>query len=431
MKIVNEKKLQSEIDWSPYWPKRHEPQIQVVECPAREIAIDAGRGFGKSAVAAYLAFRTLLTDDKEIIVTSPTYDLTQRVFEYLERWLARGFPHLLSGIEKRPFPQIKTPWHSNLVCKSAENPVGILGKRYDLNIVDEASRIRKNVYDTYIFPTSSAGGKTIFISTPFGKNWFYDRYLKAKEQGGAFKFESRANPYFLKEEWERAKSNLPEQVFKQEYMAEFLDDAASVFRGIRNIIISEEEVNKAELQRRKDSKEEHPHFFSMGVDLGKYESFTVITVIDRANYYVVHQDRFKSINWPLQKERIRETAKKWNNARITIDSTGLGDPITDDLKRMGLAVDDFRYTNKSKQQLIDKLSIFIEQKRIRYPDIPVLIDELESFGYILTDSGKVRYSAPEGLYDDCVNSLALAVWPLSENPITGPVEPIIFKHTKY
>ena len=62
MKIVNEKKLQAEIGWSPYWPERHEPQIQVVECQAREIAVDAGRGFGKSAAAAYIGKRELLKE---------------------------------------------------------------------------------------------------------------------------------------------------------------------------------------------------------------------------------------------------------------------------------------------------------------------------------------------------------------------------------
>jgi len=96
---------------------------------------------------------------------------------------------------------------------------------------------------------------------------------------------------------------------------------------------------------------------------------------------------------------------------------------------MGLAVDDYKYTNKSKTQLIEKLSIFIEQKRIFYPPIPELLDELESFGYHLTPSGNYKYGAPEGMHDDCVNSLALAVWPLPDHPVQpGESKPIILNN---
>ena len=46
-------------------------------------------------------------------------------------------------------------------------------------------------------------------------------------------------------------------------------------------------------------------------------------------------------------------------------------------------------------------------QQIRFPDGPI-VSELESFGYEYTRTG-VRYAAAEGLYDDCVCALALAV----------------------
>lgn len=400
MKHISDQRLQELIKWSPYTPKRHNPQIEILNCKSREMAIVAGRGFGKSALAAYKGLKKLLVSDKEICITSATYDLTQRVFEYLEKWIALGFPSLLAGFSTRPFPTIKTPWNSTLVCKSTENPIGILGKRYDLNIIDEASKIPRRVHDTYIFPTTSAGGEAIYISTPFGKNWFYEKWLDCKKTGGAFQFKSLDSPYVTQEEWDRAKEKLPEAVFKQEYMAQFLEDAASVFRGIREIISDD---------CLEDAKD---HRYVLGVDLGKHEDFTVLTVIDKYSHKIVYWDRFKKIYWPLQKERIIATSKRYNRARIIIDSTGLGDPISDDLKREGLIVDDFKISGKSKQQLIDKLSIFIEQKAISIPPESILVDELGSYGYMLSDYGNIKYSAPTGMHDDAVISLALAVWGL-------------------
>ena len=58
------------------------------------------------------------------------------------------------------------------------------------------------------------------------------------------------------------------------------------------------------------------------------------------------------------------------------------------------------------------MGIFIEQQYIQIPDEPILIDELESFGYQLTEGGNIRYSAPTGYHDDAVISLGLAVWGL-------------------
>ena len=392
MKIVDEK-LQRKIGFVP-----HINQQLILNSEARDIVVCAGRRFGKSAVAAYKALKVLLADNKRIAIISPTYDLSQRVFEYIQRWLYKGFPGV-DDIATRPFPSIKTPWGSILECKSAENPTGILGQTYDLTIIDEASRIPRNVWEVYIFPTTSQGGKSFFISTPFGKNYFYERWVDAKESGGAFHFRSIDNPYIKREEWDRAKDKLPEQVFKQEYEAAFLDDAASVFRGIREI------VNQNCLEEPKVGGN-----YLMGVDLGKHEDFTVITAIDRETHKVVYFDRFKDIQYPIQKTRIIAISKRYNDAQIVIDSTGLGDPITDDLRHDGRSVEDFKFSNRTKQQLVEKLSLFIEQKEVFIPPEQQLIDELEAFAYNLLDSGRIRYGAPQGLHDDCVVSLGLAVW---------------------
>jgi len=396
-KILNDELLQKKIGWVP-----HKNQQVIIENKSREKVICAGRGFGKSATAAYIALKYLLIPNKEIAIISPTYDLTDRVFKYLEEWIAKGVPALMGGVTSRVPASIHTTWNTNLLCKSAENPTGILGKRYDLVIVDEASIIKRDVFNRHIYPTTSAGGKIVFISTPFGKNFFYEEWLSAKRIGGAFHFTSKDNPYVKPEEWERAKNKLPEQVFKQEYEALFLDDAAAVFRGVNRIV--NEDCLTDSIQG---------HFYIMGVDLAKFNDFSVITVIDTATKAVVFIDRFKDIDYPFQKKRIIATAMRYNNARIVVDSTGVGQPIKDDLEREGLFIEDFHFTGKSKKELVEKLSIFIEQGIITIPNDLTLLDELTSFGYQLTDAGNIKYSAPQGLHDDCVMSLALATWQLT------------------
>ena len=406
MTNISQQKIQQITGFTP-----HEKQRLILDSTSRDKTIVAGRRLGKSEICAYIAILELLQPGKHIWIVAPTYELASKVFDYVVRFYVKLFPSQAASISYRPFPKIKTPQGSWIECKSTENPTGLLGEELDLVIVDEAARIQRRIWETYIFPTTTTRqGKSIFISTPFGKNWFHEQWVKGKETGGSFRFISTDNPYWhtthLKEctpeyctEWERTKSKLPENVFKQEMMAEFLDDAAAVFRGIKDIFgpcLSD--VNEA---RR----------YVMGVDLAKYRDFTVLTVIDTVTHNVVYWDRFKDLSYVLQKVRIIEVAKRYH-ARIIIDSTGVGDPISEDIAREGIIVDDFKFSNKSKMQLVEKLSVFIEQKSITIPDNDVLISELECFGYEISEAGNVKYGAPQGLHDDCVMSLGLAVWGL-------------------
>ena len=94
--------------------------------------------------------------------------------------------------------------------------------------------------------------------------------------------------------------------------------------------------------------------------------------------------------------------------RALVDSTGVGDPIVEQLqRRAGGSIEGYHFSPPSKQRLMEGLAAAIHQQAVRFPDGP-LVAELESFGYEYTQSG-VRYSAPDGLHDDGVCALALAV----------------------
>lgn len=399
VKKVSDEKLQAQVGFTP-----HPGQAEVLEVyatGARTMVLCCGTRWGKSNLAAYLAVRELLKDNRRIWIVAPSYELGGKIFSYVERYIAQGFPQLQSGIVKRPAPRVNTPWGSWLEVKSAENPAGLLGEELDLVIIDEASRVKRDVWTNYIFARlAMRQGRAVIISTPFGKNWFYEEWVKADLLGHAFHFETRDNPYLPEGEWERAKEKLPTHAFRQEYEATFLEDAASVFRGIEHVI-------------RDTLRDVDPDgFYVIGVDLAKSNDFTVLTVIDQRTNEVVHFDRFQDVDWTMQKARIVALAKRYNDARVVVDSTGLGDPISEDLRRAGVMVDDFKFTNASKQNLVEKLSIFIEQRLVWIPDVPELTGELGAFGFTRTDGGRYVYGAPTGLHDDCVMSLALAVWNL-------------------
>ena len=145
--------------------------------------------------------------------------------------------------------------------------------------------------------------------------------------------------------------------------------------------------------------------------MAKYQDFTVLTPFNLNTFRVYPQDRFNQIDWNLQKARIEAMALRYK-ARLKIDATGIGDPIVEDLKARGLNIADedaIKFTEKSRMDLLNHLSMLIEQDKIELPDDEGLLQELEAFQYSLTPLGKVRVGVPETMHDDRVMSLALAV----------------------
>jgi len=167
--------------------------------------------------------------------------------------------------------------------------------------------------------------------------------------------------------------------------------------------------------------------YVQGSDLAKHSDWAVNIVLKVGNpNQVVFFDRFQKVRWTSKsldedsvKTRILKTSNKYNNALTVPDSTGVGDPVVEELQSDGLNVyreqkkdrDGFVFTSTSKEQLIDNLVLGIETKDILIPpECTILIDELKDFESEETAAGNVRYSAPQGKNDDCVIALALAYW---------------------
>lgn len=108
--------------------------------------------------------------------------------------------------------------------------------------------------------------------------------------------------------------------------------------------------------------------YTMGVDLARVEDFSVLSVMDGTGKQVYHE-RFNQISWERQCSSIQPVAGRYH-ARIFVDSTGVGDPIYERLRKLGLDVKPFQFTNASKERLIDHLAMQIEQGKIRLLDVP-------------------------------------------------------------
>ena len=286
------------------------------------------------------------------------------------------------------------------VSKEARN---LMGFGATVVVVDESSLLSDEMFSKILRMVGGVeDGKIVQLGNPFERNHFArafkDPYYKSitidYKQGIK---EGRITPEFIEE----ARREMSEFDFRIMYECKFVDSTGRVFKGYREC---------ATAIPKKPIKD---HIYVMGVDLAKVQDYTVITVYDRRNNKQVYQDRFNKIEWPFQKKKIKAVSKHYNNALIYIDATGLGDPIADDLLRAGIPVEPYKLTNQSKKEIIEKLVIWIEQRKVEIINIPETIAELANFTYDITRSGLISYNAPQGFHDDIVIAHALAVWGLA------------------
>ena len=291
---------------------------------------------------------------------------------------------------------------SYLQLIGADNPDRLRGAGPMGIVLDEYDFMKKEVWDTLEPIIRQNNGWAWFVGTPKGKGKLYDLYNRGQDPTFSHEWKS----YLLRasesgiispKQLEESRLTMSESLYNQEWECLFLEGEGSVFRNVRAAATATPQPPKKD------------HYYVMGVDLAKVQDFTVISVYDRATNAQVYQDRFQTLEWPFQKKRIKETALMFNNALVILDATGLGDPIADDLLREGINVQPFKLTNESKKEMIEKLSIWIEQQKIAFINMEETLIEFDNYSYEISSSGRVMYNAREGYHDDVVISHGLAV----------------------
>ena len=400
--------------------KAHDAQKQILRSKAQFLTVAAGRRFGKSEAMAVLALYNALRNPNTIqFIIAPTYDQSMVIFETILKFLGKSpFGSLVKKTRYSPYPQLYFKHGSEIHARSSDKYNNLRGRKAHVVILDEAAFIKDAaVYEVIEPMLADYNGRLIKISTPWGKNHFYDSYMRGVEgvKGyESFRFPSWANPYISHEFLEMKKREYGENSirWKTEFEAEFIDDSALVFPW--QLIELAVEDYKVPIQPQEG------RIYSMGVDVAKYQDYTVIIVVDVTEppYRVVYFERFNNKPWGYIVDRIVNVHKRYK-ARGFIDTTGVGDPIYERVMEKGGSLSPFVFTSTSKQQLIDNLRAKFENAELVIPRIQELIDELRFFEYNLTPTGRMKMEARYGFHDDCVMALALAVNVRSSQILTG------------
>jgi hypothetical protein len=368
----------------------------VFGSPARYSLIEASTKAGKTVGCMAWLFEQALAgkEGDNFWWIAPIYAQAKIAF----RRLKRGLPKSLFKANETELTI--TLLHGPVIWfKSAEKPDALYGDDVKAGVIDEASRVREDSFFAIRSTLTATRGKLRIIGNVKGrKNWFY-RMCRKAQAGSKDMAYAKLTAYDAvdggvidKAEIEDAKEQLPENVFRELYLAEASDDEGNPF-GIKHIAAI----------TVKGMPSDSPAV-ACGVDLAKSVDWSVVIGMDKLAR-VCGFERWQHVPWDTTEKRILELCGKTPSL---VDSTGVGDPIVERLQAKRRNVfEGFQISAPSKQRLMEGLAVAIQSHSIQIPDGPIRA-ELDNFEYVYTRTG-VKYSAPEGYHDDCVIALALAV----------------------
>jgi len=386
------------IGFTPH-PKQREIIQSILGSGAKYHIANIGRQFGKSLMGENLLLYWAINKGPcKIMWVSPVYAQANKVHKELYAAIAK------SGIvasNNFSSSEITFKNGSTVIFRSAERYDNIRGETLDYAILDEAAFMKDDAWREAIKPTLLVRGKkALFISTPKGKSWFYDLYQLGISSDHpnyqSYTGTSYDTPYISQQEIDEAKSVLPEKVFKQEYLAEFIDGGGEVFSNIRDrTYVGDWQPPTGKVY--------------CGIDLGKQEDFTVATFMD-AKGTVIDIYRANQIEWSTMVREILERIRKWN-ATVMIEVNSIGDVIYEQIKKEWADTHPFVTSSKSKQEIIEGLILDFNEFNIILPSLelfPTLSHELEIFTYDYNPKTRnISYGHPPGMHDDSVISLAI------------------------
>lgn len=374
-------------------------QLDAIFCPDKSAIIEATTKAGKTVGCIFWLLGEALSGKfgHEFWWVAPIYEQTKIAYRRYKNTLLLTDPAGRLWKHNDTDPSITLNNGAVIRFKSADKPDHLYGEDVYAAVFDEASRAKEDAWHALQSTLTATDGRVRVIGNVRGrKNWAFR--LARKVQAGSlpgWKYSSITAADAVKAKiikasvLEERKAVLPHHVFRELYYNEPSEDGGNPF-GLQHIAACCGEMS-----------DEEPEAF--GIDLAKSVDWTEAVGLDK-NRAICSYHRWQHEPWDRTSERILEIIK---GVPALIDSTGVGDPVVEGMQRKAPAIQGFKFTAQSKQQIMEGLAVAIQSHSISgIPD--GLRQQLENFEYN-TERAQIRYSAPDGFHDDGVCALALAV----------------------
>ena len=410
-----------------FLPTPHDLQREFIESPAKRKVIVSGRRGGKTTGVSMLAAQEFLKG-RRILYAAPTQDQTDAFWENIKSYFTNGIA--TGAIYKNETRRILEIPGSRIRAKTAWNADTMRGDYADLMILEEFAMMAMSAWDEVGAPMLlDNNGDAVFISTPRRRNHFHGLYVRAKADTSGrwayWHFTSHQNPYLSEEALAELTQDMTDEAYKQEILAEFLENEGTVFRNIDACMGAPAKVDVAL---------DHPrHYIVAGVDWGKHVDPMCVS-IGCANCKVeIARERMLKVDYQSQQERLKKLIKDYHVVAVLPERNAMGEPIIDQMLADHVPIVKgpdgkfgFQTTAGTKPPLIENLALTFEREEWQFQKNELWNAELEAYERkISPTTGRSTYNAPEGMHDDTVIARALMVWAggkVSKLPEKQPTE---------
>lgn len=357
--------------------KLHKNQKKVIENRKRFNVIRCGRRWGKSHLLFALAAEKMSEKNKIVLYTAPTYTDTKKRYLEAKEYFEKMGAECTQGLIK---------WNDSLLeFRGLHRYDAIRGNRYHRALCDEwaISKLSKEAWEEAIAPTlMDFQGDAYFCSTPKIDTHFQelDKLSKSSDKWASFHFTSY-DGLVKHEEIDNLKLILPENVFQQEVMAEYIALDGNMF---------------PQKYVRYDSFETDTVFMAVDLAISTKEQadYSAICVLGRSNdrwlikYVQQKKDSFHGVmNW------IKEIASIYNPDIIGIEKVAYQDAmiqsliVESNLNIVGIPVKTDKITRAMALQVRYETGLIFHEKNLMWSDFE-----------------KQLFSFPLGEHDDMVDA---------------------------
>lgn len=383
-------------------------QKEALRCSSKRIALRQGRRTGKTMIMAikllYHALNTTVSRGRDsegnevkagpqIIISTPFQAQLDNVFTEMERLLKRNVDltaritseHAGSLFVKSPF--FKMTFDNDGIISGFVTGVEVRqdgsaggsmrGQSAQIVYIDEMDMIPEEVLRKVIIPILFTSPNTTFYasSTPIGKAGEFHNICKDRPDFKEIYLPSTVLPHWETEKKELGKIDPQDDGFISEYMAEFIDSSAGVFKAqyvynsMSNYEYQESQPENGEWYRKYAKVHDRKELLTcIGIDWNKNagSEFVVVRYDVRSNkWWVVDAvnvpaSQFSGVRFKEEVKRLNYTWRPADGAALFIYADeGYGHHIIDDLMWESQNVRINQNNPKAKMSVLDQQTMFI------------------------------------------------------------------------
>lgn len=211
-------------------------QSQIVKDKHRFRVVNCGRRFGKTTMATLeMVGKAVYKPKTRVAYIAPTYQQARDIAWQMLKSLTQPIANNINESRLEISIDTTNGGKSELILRGWESVETLRGQKFDFLVIDEIASMRnwwENWHEVLRPTLTDTKGEGLFISTPKGFNHWYELYnLQDKDTDyKSFHFTSFDNPFLPREELEKARKEMTEDRFAQEYEADFRKTEGLVYK---------------------------------------------------------------------------------------------------------------------------------------------------------------------------------------------------------